>query len=100
MSEDTEVEETEEDAQVEEVVEEIEEVLHPEEHTGCAITVNGEPYLAKREQNLIDALEDAGVYVPRFCYHPRMTPVGMCRMCLIEVDTGRGPGLQPPACSR
>ena len=33
-----------------------------------------------------------GIYIPRFCYHPRMEPVGMCRMCLVEVDTGRGPG--------
>jgi len=36
-----------------------------------------------------------GVYIPRFCYHPRMNPVGMCRMCLVEVDSGRGPALQP-----
>ena len=44
---------------------------------------------------LIDAAERNGVYIPRFCYHPRMKPVGMCRMCLVEVDTGRGPALQP-----
>jgi len=62
---------------------------------GTPITVNGEVFYAEPGRNLIDACEDAGVYVPRFCYHPRMTPVGMCRMCLIEVDTGRGPGLQP-----
>ena len=36
-----------------------------------------------------------GDYIPRFCYHERMKPVGMCRMCLVEVDTGRGPALQP-----
>ena len=36
-----------------------------------------------------------GIYIPRFCYHPRMKPVGMCRMCLVEIDTGRGPALQP-----
>ncbi|MEZ5239916.1 MAG: NADH-quinone oxidoreductase subunit NuoG, partial [Microthrixaceae bacterium] len=39
--------------------------------------------------------ERTGTYIPRFCYHPRMRPVGMCRMCLVEVDTGRGPSLQP-----
>ena len=32
---------------------------------------------------------------PRFCHHTRMRPVGMCRMCLVDVDTGRGPALQP-----
>ena len=44
---------------------------------------------------LIDACERNGTYIPRFCYHPRMNPVGMCRMCLVEVDSGRGPALQP-----
>ena len=33
---------------------------------------------------------EAGVYIPRFCYHPRMKPVGMCRMCLVEVKGPRG----------
>lgn len=62
---------------------------------GVSITVNGQQFNAAPGRNLIDACEDAGAYIPRFCYHPRMTPVGMCRMCLVEVDTGRGPGLQP-----
>ena len=44
---------------------------------------------------VIDAAERNGIYIPRFCYHPRMEPVGMCRMCLVEIDTGRGPALQP-----
>lgn len=60
-----------------------------------SITVNGRSFEAEPGRMLIDACEDAGEYIPRFCYHPRMTPVGMCRMCLVEVDTGRGPGLQP-----
>ncbi len=59
------------------------------------IEVNGKELLARRGELLIDAAERHGVYVPRFCYHPRMKPVGMCRMCIAEVDTGRGPSLQP-----
>ena len=39
---------------------------------------------------LIAAAERAGTFIPRFCYHPRMKPVGMCRMCLVEVDGPRG----------
>ena len=42
---------------------------------------------------MIDAAERNGVYIPRFCYHPRMKSVGMCRMCIVEIDTGRGPAL-------
>ncbi len=33
------------------------------------------------------------MYVPRFCYHNRMQPVGMCRQCLVEVEGPRGPML-------
>ena len=63
--------------------------------TAVAISVNGAEVAAAQRQLLIDACEQAGVYIPRFCYHPRMRSVGMCRMCLVEVDTGRGPALQP-----
>jgi NADH-quinone oxidoreductase subunit G len=59
------------------------------------ITVDGRPVEVQRGELLIDACERNDAYIPRFCYHPRMEPVGMCRMCLVEVDTGRGPALQP-----
>ncbi|MEM8621504.1 MAG: NADH-quinone oxidoreductase subunit NuoG [Actinomycetota bacterium] len=39
---------------------------------------------------VIDACNEHGAYVPHFCYHPRMSPVGMCRQCLVEVDGPRG----------
>ena len=59
------------------------------------ITVDGTDVEVQKGELLIDACERNGTYIPRFCYHPRMEPVGMCRMCLVEVDTGRGPALQP-----
>jgi NADH-quinone oxidoreductase subunit G len=63
--------------------------------TTVSITVDGKPVEARQGELVIDAAERNGVYIPRFCYHHRMEPVGMCRMCLVEVDTGRGPALQP-----
>jgi NADH-quinone oxidoreductase subunit G len=62
---------------------------------GAAITIDGREVTARKGELVIDAAERAGVYIPRFCYHPRMRPVGMCRQCLVEIDTGRGPALQP-----
>ncbi|QYG94811.1 NADH-quinone oxidoreductase subunit NuoG [Iamia sp. SCSIO 61187] len=59
------------------------------------VTVDGHEVAADKGELVIDAAERAGVYIPRFCYHPRMKPVGMCRQCLVEIDTGRGPALQP-----
>ncbi len=63
--------------------------------TAVEITVDGVAVDARPGEMLIAACERNGTYIPRFCYHSRMSPVGMCRMCLVEVDTGRGFALQP-----
>ncbi len=62
---------------------------------GVAVTLNGRVIDAQPGELVINAAERAGVYIPRFCHHPRMQPVGMCRMCIVEIDTGRGPALLP-----
>ena len=59
------------------------------------VTINGRSFEAHQGELVINAAERAGHYVPRFCYHPRMSSVGMCRQCMVEIDTGRGPMLQP-----
>jgi len=63
--------------------------------TTVKITIDGREIEAAEGELVIAAAERHGTYIPRFCWHPRMTPVGMCRMCLVEIDTGRGPALQP-----
>ncbi|MDG1846485.1 MAG: NADH-quinone oxidoreductase subunit NuoG [Acidimicrobiales bacterium] len=60
-----------------------------------SMNIDGQDISARSGKLLIDACEEIGVEIPRFCYHKRMSPVGMCRMCIVEVDTGRGPSLQP-----
>jgi NADH-quinone oxidoreductase subunit G len=54
------------------------------------ITIDGVATEVPTGRLLIAAAEDAGTYIPRFCWHPRMRSVGMCRMCLVEVETPRG----------
>ncbi|MCP3991702.1 MAG: NADH-quinone oxidoreductase subunit NuoG [Actinomycetia bacterium] len=63
--------------------------------TLVSITVNGQTVECEPGEMVIAAAERSGTHIPRFCYHDRMKPVGMCRMCLVEIDAGRGPGLQP-----
>ncbi|NNN00616.1 MAG: NADH-quinone oxidoreductase subunit NuoG [Acidimicrobiaceae bacterium] len=63
--------------------------------TSVSISVNGRSFDAKAGELLIEAAERSGTYIPRFCYHPRMEPVGVCRMCLVEVEGPRGATLQP-----
>jgi len=67
----------------------------PTAEPAVTITVDGREVTAWPGELVIAAAERAGVYIPRFCYHPRMKPVGMCRMCLVEVKGPRGYALQP-----
>ncbi len=55
------------------------------------VTINGVEHQVPAGDLLIKAAQDSGTYIPRFCWHERMEPVGMCRMCLVQVDTPRGP---------
>ncbi|HEV7524096.1 MAG TPA: NADH-quinone oxidoreductase subunit NuoG [Acidimicrobiia bacterium] len=64
--------------------------------TTVTVTVDGVTFEAEPGELLIKAAQDNGIYIPRFCWHERMKPVGMCRMCLVEVEGGRG---FPPACT-
>ncbi len=59
------------------------------------ITVDGKVVQARDGEMIIAAAERAGIYIPRFCWHPRMKPVGMCRMCLVDLKGPRGFSLQP-----
>ncbi len=36
---------------------------------------------------VVDAAKSVGITIPVFCYHPKLKPVGMCRMCLVEIGT-------------
>ncbi len=38
---------------------------------------------------IVDAAKQAGIDIPVFCYHPKLEPVGMCRMCLVEIGRPR-----------
>src|SRR6478752_6854856 len=69
--------------------------MPPADPNAVAVTINGAPFTARKGELIIAAAERNGIYIPRFCYHPRMKPVGMCRMCIVDIDSGRGPALQP-----
>ncbi|MGH9148978.1 MAG: 2Fe-2S iron-sulfur cluster-binding protein, partial [Acidimicrobiales bacterium] len=66
-----------------------------EVRTTVSVTIDGQPIEAQPGELIIAAAERHGIYIPRFCYHPRMRPVGMCRMCLVDVKGPRGFALAP-----
>ena len=60
------------------------------------IEVDGVQIPARKGAMLIEATDAAGIYIPRFCYHKKLSVAANCRMCLVEVE--RAPKPQP-ACA-
>ena len=60
------------------------------------IEVNGKPVEARKGQMIIEVTDEMGAYVPRFCYHEKLSVAANCRMCLIEVEKAPKP---IPACA-
>ncbi|MDQ3940679.1 MAG: 2Fe-2S iron-sulfur cluster-binding protein [Actinomycetota bacterium] len=60
------------------------------------VTINGVETSAEKGRLLIDLAEEMGIFVPRFCYHPGMKSVAVCRMCLVAVE---GQNKLLPACA-
>lgn len=49
------------------------------------LTIDDQEVTVDEGTLVVDAAKTIGVNIPVFCYHPKMEPVGMCRMCLVEV---------------
>jgi NADH-quinone oxidoreductase subunit G len=60
------------------------------------VTVNGQSVTVPKGTLILDAAKKVGIDIPIFCSHPKMAPVAVCRMCLVEVE--KMPKLQP-ACA-
>ena len=62
----------------------------PETIEQIAITVDGQEVKTTPGTMVIQAANDAGIYIPYLCYHPGMKPYGACRMCVVDVEGPRG----------
>jgi len=60
------------------------------------IEVDGVPVKAPKGAMIIQATDAHGAYVPRFCYHEKLSIAANCRMCLVEVEKAPKP---LPACA-
>ncbi|MDD3641876.1 MAG: 2Fe-2S iron-sulfur cluster-binding protein [Candidatus Krumholzibacteria bacterium] len=52
------------------------------------IVINGVEASVPRGVYLLQALRDNGVAVPTLCHHKDLTPSGVCRLCVVEVEEG------------
>ncbi|MGE3482467.1 MAG: NADH-quinone oxidoreductase subunit NuoG [Gammaproteobacteria bacterium] len=61
-----------------------------------SLTIDGVPIRARRGDMIIEVADAAGITIPRFCYHKKLSIAANCRMCLIEVEKVPKP---LPACA-
>lgn len=60
------------------------------------LEIDGKIIKARDGAMVIEAADDAGIYIPRFCYHKKLSIAANCRMCLVEVEKV---GKAVPACA-
>jgi NADH-quinone oxidoreductase subunit G len=60
------------------------------------IEIDGRPLQARRGAMIIEVADEAGIHIPRFCYHKKLSVAANCRMCLVEVERTPKP---LPACA-
>ena len=53
------------------------------------LTIDGLQVAAAPGDTVLDAALAAGIYIPHLCHHPDLQPVGVCRLCMVEIE-GRG----------
>ncbi len=56
------------------------------------VTIDGREIAVPKGTNMIEAARRLGIEIPHFCYHPKLTVAGNCRMCLVEMGM---PALDP-----
>lgn len=62
----------------------------------ATIEIDGRVLEVEQGAMVIEAADDAGITIPRFCYHKKLSVAANCRMCLVEIENGRKP---MPACA-
>lgn len=60
------------------------------------IEINGKPLQVADGAMVIEAADNAGITIPRFCYHNKLSVAANCRMCLVEIEKV---GKPVPACA-
>ena len=61
------------------------------------VTIDGQPVQARVDQTILDVCRSRGIDTPTLCYLENLTPVNVCRVCVVEVANSR---TLVPACSR
>jgi predicted molibdopterin-dependent oxidoreductase YjgC len=54
--------------------------------TTLQITIDGTTLQAEADKTILEVARENGIYIPTLCYHPRLLPIGSCRLCVVEIE--------------
>jgi predicted molibdopterin-dependent oxidoreductase YjgC len=55
------------------------------------ITIDGRRIQAQPGQTILEAARENGISIPTLCYHPKLLPIGSCRLCVVEIEGAERP---------
>lgn len=61
------------------------------------LTIDGQAVTVAKGTLIVEAARKLGIEIPVYCYHPKLAPVGACRVCVVDVEQQRRPIM--PACA-
>ena len=50
------------------------------------LTIDGREVTVPKHYTVLQAAQSLGIDIPTFCWHPKLKPVGACRMCYVEIE--------------
>ncbi len=53
------------------------------------VTINGSPVSGSEGMTILEVAQESGIDIPTLCYRPELTPIGACRICVVEVEGSR-----------
>jgi len=56
--------------------------------TQCSVFIDGRAALVPASTRILQAAQAVGVSIPTLCYHPNLPPIGVCRLCVVDVEVG------------
>ncbi len=55
------------------------------------LTIDGQKVQVEEGKSILEAAQEADIFIPTFCNHPKLETIGACRICLVEIEGGRRP---------
>lgn len=53
------------------------------------VTINGSLFTGREGMTILEIAEENGIYIPTLCHRPELSPIGACRICVVEVEGSR-----------